>query len=137
VSDNSDGWLLSLAFGRLPIKIAVESSCTAHVFVSGAHMKPRPHQFFKTHHAALYSSYCIWDCSLCSWYIARFPFVSPTSSAEVKEWVELYLHSPNTPSWRGGKLKEKAQGQLWYLLPYLTFTKFPFVDQLGVELRTR
>jgi hypothetical protein len=23
------------------------------------------------------------------------------SSAEVKEWVELYLHSPNTPSWRG------------------------------------
>jgi hypothetical protein len=26
---------------------------------------------------------------------------SPTSSAEVKEWVELYLHSPNTPSWRG------------------------------------
>jgi hypothetical protein len=26
---------------------------------------------------------------------------SPPSSAEVKEWVELYLHSPNTPSWRG------------------------------------
>jgi hypothetical protein len=26
---------------------------------------------------------------------------SPQSSAEVKEWVELYLHSPNTPSWRG------------------------------------
>jgi len=25
---------------------------------------------------------------------------SPPSSAEVKEWVELYLHSPNTPSWR-------------------------------------
>jgi hypothetical protein len=23
---------------------------------------------------------------------------SPPSSAEVKEWVELYLHSPNTPS---------------------------------------
>jgi hypothetical protein len=23
------------------------------------------------------------------------------SSAEVKECVELYLHSPNTPSWRG------------------------------------
>jgi hypothetical protein len=21
--------------------------------------------------------------------------------AEVKEWLELYLHSPNTPSWRG------------------------------------
>jgi hypothetical protein len=31
------------------------------------------------------------------------------SSAEVKEWVELYLHSPNTPSWRGAQLK-KAEG---------------------------
>jgi hypothetical protein len=28
---------------------------------------------------------------------------SPPSSAEVKEWVELYLHSPNAPSWRGGQ----------------------------------
>jgi hypothetical protein len=26
---------------------------------------------------------------------------SPPSSAEVKECVELYLHSPNAPSWRG------------------------------------
>jgi hypothetical protein len=26
---------------------------------------------------------------------------SPPSSAEVKECVELYLHSPSTPSWRG------------------------------------
>jgi hypothetical protein len=26
---------------------------------------------------------------------------SPPSSAEVKEIVELYLHSPNTSSWRG------------------------------------
>jgi hypothetical protein len=25
---------------------------------------------------------------------------SPPSSAEVNEWVELYLHSPNIPSWR-------------------------------------
>jgi hypothetical protein len=29
---------------------------------------------------------------------------SPPSSAEVKEWVELYVHSPNTPSWRGVQL---------------------------------
>jgi hypothetical protein len=28
------------------------------------------------------------------------------SSAEVKEWVELYLHSPNTRSWRGAQKKE-------------------------------
>jgi hypothetical protein len=37
---------------------------------------------------------------------------SPPSSAEVKECVDLYLHSPNTPSWRGAQLKE-AQGQLY------------------------
>jgi hypothetical protein len=29
---------------------------------------------------------------------------SAPSSAEVKEWAELYLHSPNTPSWRGAHL---------------------------------
>jgi hypothetical protein len=27
------------------------------------------------------------------------------SSAEVKKCVELYLHSPNTPPWRGAQLK--------------------------------
>jgi hypothetical protein len=32
---------------------------------------------------------------------------SPPSRAKVKEWVELYLHSPNTPSWRGAELKHK------------------------------
>jgi hypothetical protein len=37
---------------------------------------------------------------------------SPPSSAEVKEWVELYIHSPNAFSWRGAPLKE-ALGQLY------------------------
>jgi hypothetical protein len=32
---------------------------------------------------------------------------SPPSSAEVKEWVELYLHSLNAPSWRGAHLKHR------------------------------
>jgi hypothetical protein len=32
---------------------------------------------------------------------------SPPSSAEVKERVELYLHSPNTASWRGAYLKHR------------------------------
>jgi len=32
---------------------------------------------------------------------------SPPSSAGVKEWVELYLCSPNTPSWRGAHLKHR------------------------------
>jgi len=29
---------------------------------------------------------------------------SPQSSSDVKEWAELYLHYPNTPSWRGAQL---------------------------------
>jgi hypothetical protein len=29
----------------------------------------------------------------------------PPSSAEAKEWVELYFHSLRTPSWRGDQLK--------------------------------
>jgi hypothetical protein len=37
---------------------------------------------------------------------------SPPSSAEVKECVVLYFHSPNMPSWCGYQLKKKAQGQL-------------------------
>jgi hypothetical protein len=32
---------------------------------------------------------------------------SPPSSAEVKNCVQLYLHSPNTPSWRGAKLQNR------------------------------
>jgi hypothetical protein len=32
---------------------------------------------------------------------------SPPSNAEVKEWVELYLHSSITPSWRGAQLKQR------------------------------
>jgi hypothetical protein len=28
---------------------------------------------------------------------------SPPSSTEVREWVELYIHFPSTPSWRGAQ----------------------------------
>jgi len=37
--------------------------------------------------------------------------------------VELYFHSPDTPSWSGAQLK--AQGQL-----YLTFTKYFQSEQI-------
>jgi hypothetical protein len=47
---------------------------------------------------------------------------SPPSSAEVKERVELYLHSHNTPSWRGAQ--ETVQGQLH--LYRKTSTVLPF-----------
>jgi hypothetical protein len=39
---------------------------------------------------------------------------SPPSSAEVKECVELYLHSPSTPSWSGVKLKIKHRDNLTF-----------------------
>jgi hypothetical protein len=32
---------------------------------------------------------------------------SVLSSAEFKQWVELYLHSPNTPQWCGAQLKHR------------------------------
>jgi hypothetical protein len=32
---------------------------------------------------------------------------SPPSSAEVKECVDLYLHSSSTPSWSGAQLKHR------------------------------
>jgi hypothetical protein len=44
----------------------------------------------------------------------------PPSSAEVKECVELRLHYPNTPSWRGAQLK-KHRDKLPLTLP-LPFT---------------
>jgi hypothetical protein len=34
------------------------------------------------------------------------------SSAEVRECVELYLHFPNTPSWRGARLKKSTETTL-------------------------
>jgi hypothetical protein len=40
---------------------------------------------------------------------------SPPSSAEVKEWVKLYLHSPNTPSWSGAQLGEHSDNFTFYL----------------------
>jgi hypothetical protein len=39
-----------------------------------------------------------------AFHLGREADHSHPSSAEVEEWVELYLHSPNTPSWRGAQL---------------------------------
>jgi hypothetical protein len=49
---------------------------------------------------------------------------SPPSSAEVKECVELYLHSPNTSSWRGAHLKHMDNFTIW---PYFQTAR----DQLS------
>jgi hypothetical protein len=54
---------------------------------------------------------------------------SPPSSAEVKECMELYLHSTNTPSWRGAQLKKKHRDN--FTLPYVaTFRKSNHCCQL-------
>jgi hypothetical protein len=46
---------------------------------------------------------------------------SPPSSAEVKECVELYLHSSNTPSWRGAQLSTGTTLPLSLPLPVQSF----------------
>jgi hypothetical protein len=44
---------------------------------------------------------------------------SPLSSAEVKVCVELYLHSPNTSSWRGAQLKEKHRDNFTFTFIFI------------------
>jgi hypothetical protein len=51
---------------------------------------------------------------------------SPPSSAEVKEWVELYLPSPSTPSWHSALLKHRGNFTF-------TFTFYSFVID-GVQI---
>jgi hypothetical protein len=52
---------------------------------------------------------------------------SPPSSTEVKEQVELHLHSPNTFSWRGVQLKHRDNFTFMYypVLKYPLSTYFP------------
>jgi hypothetical protein len=56
-----------------------------------------------------------------AFHLGREADHSPPSSAEVKEWVELYLHSPNAPSWRGAQLGEHRGNFLGE--PLMNFTK--------------
>jgi hypothetical protein len=46
---------------------------------------------------------------------------SPPSRAEVKECVELYLHSPNMPSWRGDQLKKHRDNFTFTLIKYTIY----------------
>jgi hypothetical protein len=50
---------------------------------------------------------------------------SPPSSAEVKECVELYIHSPNTPSRRGAQLKKRRANFTLLLLLLLLLLLHP------------
>jgi hypothetical protein len=51
---------------------------------------------------------------------------SPPSSAEVKECLDLYFHSPSMPLWCGDQLK-KAWGQLKLTFSLLLFRKPSFL----------
>jgi hypothetical protein len=53
------------------------------------------------------------------------------SSAEIKECVELYLHCPNTPSWRGAHFKHRDNFTFTFIhikqIPMLINKKFPHI----------
>jgi hypothetical protein len=56
---------------------------------------------------------------------------SPSSSTEVNECVKLYLHSSNTPSWRGAQLKKKDRynfNLLYFTLLYIYPVSFIYED---------
>jgi hypothetical protein len=48
---------------------------------------------------------------------------SPPSSAEVIECVELYLQSPNMPSWRGSELKIKHSDIFTFVFTYSSWVQ--------------
>jgi hypothetical protein len=52
------------------------------------------------------------------------------SSAEVREWVALYRHSPNTPSWCGARLKEKTATTL----PFIYFLRKNYKNKQYVDV---
>jgi hypothetical protein len=62
---------------------------------------------------------------------------SPPSSAEVKEWLELYLHSPNTPSWRGAQLKHRDKFNFTFYFAIINWITLAQVRVQPWLLRTR
>jgi hypothetical protein len=48
----------------------------------------------------------------------------PPSSDKVKEWVDLYLHSPNMPSWCGVQLKHRDNFTFTLIVYYRQFRSY-------------
>jgi hypothetical protein len=44
----------------------------------------------------------------------------------VKEWVELYLRFPTTPSWRGAQLKHRDNFTFTFTVVWLTGDQYMF-----------
>jgi hypothetical protein len=40
-----------------------------------------------------------------AFHLGREADHSPPTNADIKDWVELYHHSPNMPSWHGAQLE--------------------------------
>jgi hypothetical protein len=57
---------------------------------------------------------------------------SPPSSAEVKEWLALYLHSPNTPSWRGALLKHRDNFTFTFSNAFFTYLVRVLIHVLSI-----
>jgi hypothetical protein len=55
------------------------------------------------------------------------------STTEVKECVELYLHSPNMPSWRGAQLKKSTGTTLRLPLPKFSRKISPKMSTWKIE----
>jgi hypothetical protein len=53
------------------------------------------------------------------------------SSAEVKECVELYLHSPNTPSWRGAQFRKSTGTSLPLPMNWFWFAKLTALPHMS------
>jgi hypothetical protein len=60
---------------------------------------------------------------------------SPPSSAKAEEWVELYLHSPNTPSWRGSQLKHTENFTFTFTLPQGLTVNQAYYVEISMRLR--
>jgi hypothetical protein len=60
---------------------------------------------------------------------------SPPSSAEVKECVKLYLHSLNTPPWRGAQLKHRDNFTFSFI--YILDLKYVIYGHTGSQPATR
>jgi hypothetical protein len=62
--------------------------------------------------------------------------LSPPSSVQFKEYVKIYLHTPNTPSWRSAQLKYRKSFTLYNTVEVLTtYTKRweDHVDRMGED----
>jgi hypothetical protein len=60
---------------------------------------------------------------------------SPPSTAEVKECVELYLHSPNTPLWHGAQLKHRDNFTFCVLYNEIALSEVELVGRMVTEVK--